>query len=198
MRAVCATHNRGKLREFADGLAGLDITLVSAAALAIDAPVEDRDSFVENALIKARHAARLSGLPALADDSGLEVDALAGAPGLYSARYAGANATDEANRQALLAALRDVPPEHRQARFYCVLVWMRHANDPRPVIADGLWEGQILTAPRGNAGFGYDPLFYVPDCQCSAAELTVGEKQSRSHRGQALRALIRALRHHHD
>ncbi|MHB1565800.1 MAG: RdgB/HAM1 family non-canonical purine NTP pyrophosphatase [Acidiferrobacter sp.] len=193
MRAVCATHNSGKLREFAGGLIELGITLVAPSTLGIAAPVEDRESFVENALIKARHAARASGLPALADDSGLEVDALDGAPGLYSARYAGVDADDEANRRALLAALRDIPPDRRQARFYCVLVWVRHAADPRPVIADGVWEGRILTAPQGQAGFGYDPLFYVPDRQCSAAELALAEKHAISHRGQALRALTQAL-----
>ncbi|HUW98034.1 MAG TPA: RdgB/HAM1 family non-canonical purine NTP pyrophosphatase [Acidiferrobacter sp.] len=194
MKIVCATHNPGKLREFAGALAEHGVTLIEQSALGIAEAVEDRLTFVENALIKARHAAAASGLPALADDSGLEVDALGGRPGIHSARFAGPAAGDPENRAALLAALADVPEPLRGARFYCVLVYVRHAEDPRPVIADGLWEGRILTAEVGDRGFGYDPVFFVPDHQCSAAELPLETKQRLSHRGQALRKLAQAFR----
>ncbi|MHB8254421.1 MAG: RdgB/HAM1 family non-canonical purine NTP pyrophosphatase [Acidiferrobacter sp.] len=194
MKIVCATHNPGKLKEFAGALAEHGVTLVPQSTFGIAEPVEDGLIFVENALIKARHAAALSGLPALADDSGLEVDALGGQPGVRSARFAGEGARDPANRAALLAALEGVPEDRRGARFYCVLVYVRHPEDPRPLIADGLWEGRILTREIGDNGFGYDPVFFVPDHRCSAAELAPEEKRRLSHRGQALRKLAQAFR----
>lgn len=193
MKIVCATHNPGKLKEFAGALSEYGATLIAQSELGITEPVEDGLSFIENALIKARHAAALSGLPAIADDSGLEVDALSGRPGLHSARFAGAGAHDAANRAALLKALAHTPEHLRTARFYCVLVFVRHARDPRPLIADGLWEGQILTEERGEGGFGYDPIFFVPSHQCSAAELPPEEKRRISHRGQALLRLSQAF-----
>ncbi|MGH8442837.1 MAG: non-canonical purine NTP pyrophosphatase, partial [Nevskiaceae bacterium] len=150
--------------------------------------------FVENALLKARHAAKASGLPALADDSGIEVDALNGAPGVHSAHYAGAHATDEANNARLLGALRDVPPHRRGARYVCVLAYVRHPDDPVPVLAQGEWRGQLLTVPRGANGFGYDPLFWVAEHDASAAELPAGLKNRLSHRARAAAALAHALR----
>lgn len=194
MRIVCATHNPGKVRELSGALAEHGVSLVAQSDLGIPEAVEDGLSFIENALIKARHAARCSGLPALADDSGLEVDALGGRPGIHSARFAGPKATDAENRAALLRALAGVPEEQRTARFYCVLVFVRHAQDPRPLIADGLWEGRILTSESGEGGFGYDSLFFVPSHQCSAAELPLSEKQQQSHRGQALHKLRQIFR----
>jgi len=150
-------------------------------------------SFVENAILKARHAAKLSGLPAIADDSGLEVDALNGAPGIYSARYAGSDATDAANNDKLLAALSDTAEEARTARFQCLMVFMRHAEDPTPVICQGTWEGRILLHPQGENGFGYDPLFFVAEKNCSSAELPAGVKNAMSHRGKALQALLKRM-----
>ncbi len=196
MRVVCATHNSGKLREFAGALGEQGVTLVAQDSLGIGPACEDGLTFVENALLKARHAAAISGLPALADDSGLEVDALGGRPGIHSARFAGDGADDSRNREALLAALADTPEDRRQARFYCVLVFLRHAHDPRPLIAEGIWEGRILMSAQGDGGFGYDPLFYVPTHRCSAAVLDPEEKRRISHRGQALRALTRAFERH--
>lgn len=189
MKIVCATHNPGKLRELRGALTDHGVTLVAQSELGISEAVEDGLTFIENALIKARHAARASGLPALADDSGLEVDALGGRPGIHSARFAGPAAHDAENRAALLTALAHVPKEGRSARFYCVLVFLRHPNDPRPLIADGVWEGRILTQETGDQGFGYDPLFFVPARDCSAAELPAEEKQRLSHRAQAVRKL---------
>ncbi len=196
MKIVCATHNPGKIREISEALALHGVHLLAQDTLGIAPAVEDGLTFVENALIKARHAAGASGLPALADDSGLEVDALDGRPGLHTARFAGAHANDAQNRAALLAALEGVPEQERGAQFYCVLVYVRHAHDPRPLIADGLWEGRILTAERGSGGFGYDPVFYVPTHDCSAAELDAETKRALSHRGQALRAMARHLGGH--
>jgi XTP/dITP diphosphohydrolase len=193
VKVCCATHNAGKIRELSGALAEHGVTLIAQDAFAVAPAVEDGLTFVENALIKARHAAAASGLPALADDSGLEVDALGGRPGLHSARFAGDHADDPQNRAALLAALAGVPESERGARFYCVLVYIRHARDPRPLIADGLWEGRILTAERGTGGFGYDPVFYVPTHNCAAAELDPEQKRALSHRGQALRAMSRLL-----
>ena len=152
-------------------------------------------SFVENAIIKARHAAAAAGLPAIADDSGLEVDALNGAPGIYSARYAGPGASDTENLQKLLADLEKVPQEHRTARFQCLMVYMRHAQDPTPLICQGTWEGRIMFEPRGKSGFGYDPVFFVPSHDCTSAELASEVKNQLSHRGQALRHLVAALGH---
>lgn len=152
-------------------------------------------SFVENALIKARHAASLCGLPALADDSGLVVDALDGAPGIRSARYAGEKADDAANKLKLLEALQGLPQDQRGAHFYCAMVFVRHAADPAPLVAVGQWQGSILPAPRGQGGFGYDPLFWLQQQQCASAELSAAEKNRISHRGQALAAMVEQLKH---
>lgn len=192
-RWVLATHNPGKVKEFGALLAPLGIELVGAAELCLEPPVEDGLTFVENALIKARAAARASGLPALADDSGLAVDALAGAPGVRSARYAGPEASDADNVSALLAALRDVGDDQRRARFVCALALLRHGEDPEPLLATGEWPGIILREPAGTSGFGYDPVFFDPEVGCSAAQLDATEKNHRSHRGRALRALAPLL-----
>ncbi|BAN69922.1 RdgB/HAM1 family non-canonical purine NTP pyrophosphatase [endosymbiont of unidentified scaly snail isolate Monju] len=193
MKIVLASNNKGKLRELGELLADHDIELVPQGELDIPEAVEDGLSFVENAILKARHACALSGLPAIADDSGLEVDALRGAPGIHSARYAGTHGDDAANNRKLLEALREVPDEDRTARFQCVMVFMRHAKDPTPMVCQGSWEGRILHEPRGENGFGYDPLFWVPDENATAAELPAGVKNALSHRGKALRELMRRL-----
>lgn len=196
-KLVLASGNRGKLKEFRDLLANRDFDVLAQSDFSLDSAEETGLTFVENALLKARHVCRQTGLPALADDSGIEVDALQGAPGIYSARFAGANASDEANNQKLLAELANVPDEKRSARYQCVLVLMRHAEDPTPLICQGCWEGFILREPKGTGGFGYDPLFYVPTHQCSAAELDSAVKNQISHRAVAMRALLQALAHFH-
>lgn len=193
-RVVLASNNPGKLRELAHLLSGLRLDIIPQAQLGVSEAEETGLTFVENAIIKARHAAKTTGLPAIADDSGIEVDALNGIPGIYSARYAGQGATDEANNRKLLQALDGVPDEKRSARYQCLIVYMRHALDPTPMICGGSWEGRILTAPRGAGGFGYDPIFFVPTHQCSASELDAVEKNRISHRGLALRELLAALR----
>lgn len=195
MKWVLASSNMGKLKEIQDLLAPLGLELVPQSDLSIDDAEETGLSFVENAIIKARHAAKASGFPALADDSGLEVDALQGAPGIYSARYAGAGATDAANCTKLLEALAEVPAAQRTARFRCVLVLVRHALDPAPLIAEGVWEGIILHECRGTQGFGYDPLFYIPALDASSAQLERSLKNSLSHRAQALQRLVELIRH---
>jgi XTP/dITP diphosphohydrolase len=187
---VLASGNAGKLREFQQMLGGADIEFVTQRSLGVSDADETGLSFVENAILKARHASALTGLPALADDSGIEVDALRGQPGIYSARYASVGATDQQNNDKLLAALASVPIEQRGARYQCVIVFMRHAEDPMPFISQGTWEGRILYAPSGANGFGYDPLFYVPTHGCASAELEPAIKNSISHRGQALRQLL--------
>ena len=192
-RIVLASNNKGKVREIGQLLADRDLQVVPQSEFNIPDADETGLSFVENAILKARHAARLSGLPAIADDSGLEVDALNGAPGIYSARYAGSGATDAENNRKLLAALEDVPDEARTARFQCLMVFMRHADDPTPLICQGTWDGFILRQPRGENGFGYDPLFLVPEKNCSSAELPAGVKNAMSHRGKALQALLQKL-----
>jgi XTP/dITP diphosphohydrolase len=189
---VLASNNVGKVREINDLLQGAHIKAVPQSDFAVPEAEETGLTFVENAIIKARHAARYSDLPAMADDSGLEVDALAGAPGIYSARYAGAGASDTANLLKLLADMDGLEESKRTARFQCVLVYLRHPADPTPMICQGTWEGSILTAPRGKQGFGYDPVFWVPTHGCSSAELDPATKNQLSHRGQALRQL-RAL-----
>ena len=191
---VLASGNAGKLREFAELLAPLGYTVHPQADFDVPEVEETGLTFVENALLKAREAARISGLPALADDSGLAVDALQGAPGIYSARYAGEPKSDEANNRKLLEALADVPEGQRSARYWCVLVLLRHADDPVPEIVQMSWEGEILAHPRGAGGFGYDPLFWVPESGLSAAELSAEEKNRLSHRGRALRQLVERLR----
>lgn len=190
---VLASSNAGKLREFNQLLGGLHLEVVPQSQFNVTDADETGLTFVENAILKARNAAQHTGLPALADDSGLEVDALNGAPGIYSARYAGANASDTDNLQKLLGLLKDVPEEKRGARFQCVLVYLRHALDPTPLICQGTWEGRILREPRGANGFGYDPVFYVATHAKSSAELTPEVKNTLSHRGQALRQLVSGL-----
>jgi XTP/dITP diphosphohydrolase len=188
-RLVIASGNPGKLREFRELLGGLPFDVIPQGDLGIDAPEETGTSFLENALLKARHAARTAQAAAIADDSGLEVDALEGAPGIYSARYAGAGADDAANNAKLLGALKAVPPQTRSARYRCVLVFVAGDGDPAPLTAEGVWEGLIVDSPRGSAGFGYDPHFWLPELKMTAAELDPGEKNRRSHRGMALRLL---------
>ena len=186
MRLILASSNRGKLVEMRELLSGLEVELIPQADLGIGDADESASTFVENALLKARQAARASGLAALGDDSGICVDALGGAPGLYSARYAGAHGDAQANIGKLLHELRDVPDARRAAHFYCVIVLLRSADDPMPLIAEGRWDGSILEAPRGNGGFGYDPVFYDPALRIGAAELDASIKNRVSHRGQAL------------
>jgi XTP/dITP diphosphohydrolase len=190
---VLASGNAGKLKELAAVLAPRGFELVPQTALGIGAVEETGETFVANALLKARHAARVAGLPALADDSGIEVDALGGRPGVWSARYAGAGATDRANLQKLLDELRDVPDERRTARYRCVIAFVRSAGDEDPIVTEGTWEGRILQSGRGSGGFGYDPVFLPVGLARSAAELEAAEKDARSHRGQALRALMNRL-----
>lgn len=192
-KIVLASNNPGKVREINQVLSDLALEVVPQAAFGTTEAEETGLSFVENAILKARHACQHTGLAAIADDSGLEVDALGGAPGIYSARYAGIGASDQDNLDKLLAALRDVPESVRSARFQCLMVYMRHAEDPTPIVCQGTWEGSILAAPRGNGGFGYDPIFYVPGEQCASAELAPELKNRLSHRGQALRKLLAAL-----
>ncbi len=189
---VLASGNAGKLRELAGILQPLGLQLVSQSEFKVPEVAETGLSFVENAIIKARAAAAHSGHPALADDSGLEVDYLRGEPGIHSARYSGQG--DAANNAKLLAALEGVPEAQRSARFQCALVYMRHARDPMPLVCQASWEGRILLAPRGDNGFGYDPLFYVPEQQCSSAELEPGLKNRISHRARASALLLEALR----
>ncbi|VEB95473.1 dITP/XTP pyrophosphatase [Cedecea lapagei] len=193
-KVVLATGNAGKVRELADLLADFGLDVVAQTALNVESVEETGLTFIENAIIKARHAAKVTGLPALADDSGLAVDALGGAPGIYSARYAGEDASDQQNLEKLLQALKEVPDDKRQAQFHCVLVYMRHAEDPTPLVFHGSWPGVITHEPAGQGGFGYDPIFYVPSEGKTAAELTRDEKSAISHRGQALKLLLEAMR----
>ncbi len=190
---VLASGNPGKLRELAALLDGLGYRLLPQSQFGVPEVAETGTTFVENAIIKARHAAEITGLPALADDSGIEVDALDGAPGVYSARFSGDNATDASNNALLVEKLRDLPPAERGARYRAVIVYMRHAADPSPIICEGSWEGRIQLEPAGDGGFGYDPHFYLAELGCTAAELDAAEKNRRSHRGQALDALRRRL-----
>ncbi|HQW08599.1 MAG TPA: RdgB/HAM1 family non-canonical purine NTP pyrophosphatase [Steroidobacteraceae bacterium] len=190
MRVVVATGNRGKLGELTALLAPLGVDLLPQSAYGVEPPPETGTTFLSNALIKARHAARVAQLPAVADDSGLEVDALGGAPGVYSARYAGEGSDAAANNAKLLKALTGVPPEKRRARFRAIIVFVRSAVDPHPLVGEGVWEGRIALAPRGIGGFGFDPLFEPLDSTRTAAELTSDDKNARSHRGAALRALV--------
>ena len=191
-RLVVATANPGKLREFRSLLAGLRFELISLAELGLESPAETGSSFLENAALKARHAATLSGFAAVADDSGIEVDALGGAPGIHSARYAGADASASANNAKLMSALKGVPLAARRARYRCALVLIE-AADTAPTVAEAAWEGFVLDAPRGLGGFGYDPYFWLPELEKTAAELSSEEKNRLSHRGKALRALREAL-----
>lgn len=188
---VLASHNAGKLKEL-QALLGDTIRVRSIGEFSAIEAEETGLSFIENAILKARHAARLSGLPALADDSGLAVDILKGAPGIYSARYADGQG-DAANNAKLLDALRDVPDQQRGASFICALALVRHADDPLPIICEGIWQGRILQQPRGTNGFGYDPLFWVEQYQCSSAELSPAEKNRLSHRARAMATLKERL-----
>ena len=190
---ILASSNQGKVREINQLLAGLDLHVQPQTDFGVPDIEETGLTFVENAILKARNAAQHTGRPAIADDSGIEVDALNGAPGIYSARYAGMGASDQANLEKLLTELGDLPEEKRTARFQCLMVYMRHANDPTPLICQGSWEGRILFKPQGENGFGYDPVFYVPTHDCSSAELAADVKNSLSHRGQALRKLLAAF-----
>jgi XTP/dITP diphosphohydrolase len=190
---VLASGNAGKLRELEAMLEPLGWRVRPQGDWRIDEAVEDGLSFVENALIKARHAARCTGLPALGDDSGLVVDALGGKPGIFSSRFAGETADDEANNRKLLQELAGVQVDARGAHFYCAMALMRHANDPAPLLATGTWRGRILDAPSGTGGFGYDPLFWVPEQGCSSAQLPAILKNRLSHRGQALAAMLRHI-----
>ncbi|WP_228138951.1 RdgB/HAM1 family non-canonical purine NTP pyrophosphatase [Psychrobacter sp. P2G3] len=196
---VLASNNKGKLAEFKRlfAEANLDVTIVPQGQLNIDDAVEDGLSFVENAIIKARHASRVSGLPAIADDSGLCVPVLGNAPGIYSARYAGEHGNDAKNNAKLVTDLQPIRDEQPNApikgMFVCVLAMVRHADDPLPIIAQGLWHGEILDAPHGDGGFGYDPLFWLADIQATAASLSATDKNSISHRGQAIRQLLQQL-----
>ena len=192
-RIVLASNNAGKVREINQLLAEQKIQVVPQKEFDIPEAEETGLTFVENAILKARHASKLSGLPAIADDSGIEVDALKGAPGIYSARFAGPGCNDQDNNKKLLEDLKDTPEQERTARFQCVMVYMRHAEDPTPIICQGTWEGRILQLPQGENGFGYDPLFLVPDEQCTSAELSPERKNQLSHRGQALRKLLTEL-----
>ncbi|WP_312980640.1 XTP/dITP diphosphatase [Atlantibacter sp.] len=194
-KVVLATGNAGKVRELASLLRDFGLDIVAQTELGVESAEETGLTFIENAILKARHAAAITGLPAIADDSGLAVNALGGAPGIYSARYAGVDASDRQNLEKLLAALKDVPDGQRQAQFHCVLVYLRHADDPTPLVFHGVWPGEITHAPAGEGGFGYDPIFYVPSEGKTAAELTREEKSAISHRGQALKQLLEAMRH---
>lgn len=193
-QAVLASSNRGKLREMSEILAGIGIELLPQSRFDVPSVDETGLTYVENALLKARMATAVSGLPAIADDSGIEVDVLEGAPGLYSARYAGASATDQQNLDLLLQNVRKTGVHQPRARYQCVIVYLRHAKDPSPIIASASWEGNIVDEPRGTNGFGYDPVFLVPDYGCTSAELPPDVKNRISHRGQALQVLLDKLK----
>lgn len=190
---VLATGNQGKVKELASLLADQQINVKPQSEFNVGEVEETGTTFIENAIIKARHAAKITGLPAIADDSGLEVDALNGAPGIYSARYSGDNATDESNNNKLIKALAGVDEQKRTARFHCVLVYMKHENDPTPLICHGQWEGSILSQAKGNQGFGYDPLFWVAEHNMTSAQLPRELKNQLSHRGKALKILAKEL-----
>jgi XTP/dITP diphosphohydrolase len=192
-KIVIASNNTGKLREFQHLLSGRGFEVIPQSDFKIRDADETGTTFVENAIIKARHACARTGLPAIADDSGIEVDALNGRPGVYSARYSGLGASDADNNNKLLTELANVPAEMRTARYHAVLAYMRHADDPTPILCHGSWEGMILTEARGKNGFGYDPLFYIPSHNCTAAELEKAEKNRISHRGLAMTKLLTRL-----
>ena len=189
-KVVLASSNSGKLEEFQQLLGNCGFEVLPQSDFNVPDAIEDGLSFVENSIIKARHASRLTGLPAIADDSGLEVDALNGQPGIYSSRFSGEGATDQRNNAKLLAELKNTPEAERTARFQCLLVFLRHETDPTPVICQGTWDGRILFEEQGENGFGYDPLFWVPDQNCSSAELAPELKNQISHRGKAMQLLL--------
>lgn len=196
-KIVLASGNAGKVREINKLFANSSIEVVAQSEYDVPEVPETGTTFVENAIIKARHAAERTGLPAIADDSGIEVDALDSRPGVYSARYAGENAGDSENNSKMLAELKGLPDSERSARYQCILVFMRSATDPVPIITQGSWEGRILQEPRGDGGFGYDPIFYVPTHNCSGGELALDVKNTISHRAIALEAMLDEFRHHH-
>lgn len=195
-KIILASNNEGKVREIQQLLEAQSFLILPQSEYSVPEAEEVGVTFIENALIKARHASSITGLPTIADDSGLVVPALNGEPGIFSARYAGKNATNSENIEKLLFNLRDVPASHRQAFFYCIIVFLSHAEDPCPIVCEGRWDGEILFQPRGKQGFGYDPIFYVPMQQCSAAELTSELKNNISHRGQAMQKLIKKITTH--
>ena len=192
-RVVLASNNSGKLREISEMLTGLDLKIIPQSKFNVPEIEETGATLVENAILQARNAARHTGLPAIGDDSGIELDALNGIPGIYSSRYAGVGASDEANLDKLVQAVKKIPEDKRAARFVCLMVYLRYADDPAPVIAEGVWEGIAVTAPKGNNGFGYDPMFYVPTHNCTSAELPPDVKNQISHRGQALKKLVEQI-----
>ncbi|WP_294965488.1 XTP/dITP diphosphatase [uncultured Gilliamella sp.] len=193
-KIVLATNNPGKVNELQKLLVDAGFNIIAQSEFNVPDADETGLTFVENAILKARHTAKLTGLPTIADDSGLAVDELDGEPGIYSARYAGEHGNDKSNNKKLLQALTNIPKEKRTAYFYCALVFMRHEKDPTPIICLGKWNGIILTEEYGEGGFGYDPLFYVPELGCTAAELTKEHKSQISHRGQALKQLITRIK----
>lgn len=192
-KLVLASGNKGKIKEFSEIFSPLNISIIAQKELNISDAEETGLSFIENAILKARHAAKLSGLPALADDSGVAVDYLGGAPGIYSARFAGEHGNDQANNDKLLQELKNVADNERGASFHCVLALLRHAEDPVPLVFHGQWRGRILHQAQGDKGFGYDPLFFVPEHQCSSAELDSAIKNQISHRAKAVQQLVNAL-----
>jgi len=194
-KIILASGNAGKVREINNLLSKHGITVIAQTEYDVPEAVEDGLTFVENALKKARHAAKLTGLPVIADDSGIEVDALDKRPGIYSARYAGEGASDKQNYEKMLTELNDVTEENRSARYWCVMVYLENENDPTPIITQGSLEGRILTTPQGNGGFGYDPIFWLPEQNCATADLSLEAKNKISHRAIALNALAEKLKH---
>ncbi|MDA9014193.1 RdgB/HAM1 family non-canonical purine NTP pyrophosphatase [Porticoccaceae bacterium] len=193
---VLASANKGKIKELQDMLGGLGINIIPQRQLGIEDAEETGLTFVENAILKARHAAEISGLPAIADDSGLEVDYLKGAPGIYSARFSGVGATDQSNLDKLMLEMQDAPADQRSARYQTVIAVMTHGSDPTPILCQGTWEGEIAFEEKGSEGFGYDPVFKPIDADCHAAELEKSIKNAISHRGKAISKLLEKLRHH--
>ncbi len=193
MKVVLASGNKGKVNELTQLLQAQNIEVLAQSEFELESPEETGLTFIENALIKARYAAEKTGLPAIADDSGLSIPALGGAPGIYSARYSGEQATDQSNIDLVMKNLAGKSGDSRQATFNCVLVYIRHANDPTPIVCHGQWHGLIMEKQMGDGGFGYDPIFWVPEKQCTAAELSKSEKNAISHRGKALSLLVSQL-----
>jgi len=189
-KIILASGNAGKVREIDQLLEGLSLKVLPQSDFDVPEIEETGLTFIENAILKARNAAHHTGLPAIADDSGIAVDVLQGRPGIYSARFAGLGASDEENLLKLIDMIKPFPEEQRTARFICAMVYIRHEHDPVPIIAQGIWEGQLVTEPKGENGFGYDPVFYVASQQCTSAELPPGVKNKLSHRGQALKQLL--------
>lgn len=195
-RIVLASGNAGKIRELTELLAPIGLEVVPQSQWQVEECEETGLTFVENAILKARNAARHTGLPALADDSGIEVDFLQGQPGIYSARYSGPDGDDRRNNEKLLAAMQGVPQDQRTARFRCVMAFLTHAEDPSPILTEGTWEGLVAAQSAGSRGFGYDSVFFLPEYGCTSAELPDAEKNRLSHRGQAVRAMVERLRQH--